>query len=801
MGPSRFSRPAGALASPAREREDPVWAGQAFDPECFDLERSQAGGGAIAAVSDGGAFGEWIEDEAGLPCFELRLPVPGCDVWHQVGNDRVTATAYADGRTVFYWAEEGLIRLGALLPPPGAVFAVRFGCGYAQWRWRAEGIEGVRRVWAPFGEAPGWRIDEELHGALPRAHTEVLCFSPRPIVGVSLMSRGEPPPRAFSWRERVSWRAMLALGGVSRAVIETLRSALGWHLRLAPQPSKNLPGVLLAPPGGPRPPSLRASWQARIPGAVFVAGLGEGAPQVRTVREGPRTTIEITAVLPAGASRVDTARDEPRTRVEIAAPLPPGTPHVRLSFGIGVEQPAEARGAIETLCAASAAETTAAWRREVCLDLPTAPALAREMRWHEMYLRSAQVRDTVLGGRYVPQGSAYGFIHGLHGAPRDYCISAVALTPFDPDAARETLRLCLRLVRPGGSVAYSHTGAGLPTSAAVHHAPSDLPLFLLWAASELVFAIGDRGLLDEARPVLLRTWRWLRDVVGVGAHGLLRVLSGDWNDPITSFAPSRRAFHRHGESAFNSAMAIFVLPRAAALLPEEAEEMHALAWRLRGAMEAAWAGEWFLRGFDGKGGAIGHDRLFLDSNAWCLIAGIGSETQRRALVQAIAERCDDPSPIGPTVLDRPARVRGGLLPPGWDTNGGVWAAISALTAWGVALHDPYRAWRLLEKQSLAAHARAYPHVWYGIWSGPDSWNSHLGERPGETFIQPATPMREFPVMNSNAHAGPLLALLRVLGIDATPEGLRVVRPAPEAAGAWSLATRVGRWAYSEAPVV
>ncbi len=695
--------------------------------------------------------------------------------------------------------------------------AVRFGCGYAQWRWRAEGIEGVRRVWAPFGDAPGWRIDEELYGSLPPSYTERCRFEPRPIVGVSLMSRREPPPRAFSFRERLSWRAMLALGGVSRAAIETLRSALGWGLRLAPQPSSELPGVLLAPPGGPRPPSLRASWQARIPGAVFVAGLGEGAPQMRTLREGPRTTVEITAPLAAGASRVDTVRDEPRTRVESAAPLAagasradtvrdeprtrvesaaplaPGTPHVRLSFGIGVEQPAGARGAIETLRAASSAETAAAWRREVCLDLPAAPALAREMRWHEMYLRSAQVRDTVLGSRYVPQGSAYGFIHGLHGAPRDYCISAVALAPFDPDAARETLRLCLRLVRPNGSVAYSHTGAGLPTSAAVHHAPSDLPIFLMWAASELIFATGDRGFLEEARPVLLRTWRWLRDVAGVGAHGLLRVLSGDWNDPITSFAPSRRAFHRHGESAFNSAMAAFVLPRAAAILPEEGESMHALAGCLRCAMEAAWAGEWFLRGFDGKGGAIGRDRLFLDSNAWCLIAGIGSETQRQTLVRAIAERCDDPSPIGPTVLDRPARVRGGLLPPGWDTNGGVWAAISALTAWGVALHDPGRAWRLLEKQSLAAHARAYPHVWYGIWSGPDSWNSHLGERPGETFIQPATPMREFPVMNSNAHAGPLLALLRVLGIDATPEGLRRLRPSPAPAGAWSLSTPVGRW--------
>jgi hypothetical protein len=419
------------------------------------------------------------------------------------------------------------------------------------------------------------------------------------------------------------------------------------------------------------------------------------------------------------------------------------------------------------------------------------------MTWHAMHLRSAQVRDAVLGARYVPQGSAYTFVHGLQGAPRDYCFSAVALAYIDPEAARETLRLCLRLVGADGRVAYAHTGAGRPTSAGVHRSPSDLPLFLLWAVTELVFATGDRSFLEEARPVLLRTWGWLRDGVGLGAHDLLRVGSGDWNDPIRAFAPSRRAFRRHGESTFDSAMAAYVLPRAALLLPDVADDMRVLEARLRAALADTWTGAWFARGFDGRGGAIGRDRLFLDANAWCLIARIGSDVQRRTLIAAMEQRCGAPSPIGPTILDRPARVRGGFLPPGWDTNGGVWAAISALVAWGYALHEPELAWRCLLKQTLAAHARAYPKIWYGIWSGPDAWNSVLGDRAGETFVQPATPMREFPVMNSNAHAGPLLALLRVLGIDATPASVAVATRPPAGAGAWRLRTPCGEWSAAD----
>lgn len=95
---------------------------------------------------------------------------------------------------------------------------------------------------------------------------------------------------------------------------------------------------------------------------------------------------------------------------------------------------------------------------------------------------------------------------------------------------------------------------------------------------------------------------------------------------------------------------------------------------------------------------------------------------------------------------------------------------------------------MLHEQSLAAHAAAYPHVWYGIWSGPDSYNSAMGDREGETFVQPATPMTEFPVMNSNAHAGPLLALLKVMGVEAGPNGIVVDPHVPDGIGPWRLRT-------------
>jgi hypothetical protein len=720
---------------------------------------------------DGGDFGDWSEDEDALPCFDLRGAAVAGDVWHAVGNDRITATAHADGATTLYWAEEGLVRVGRSAPLGApAALATRFGCGYAVWRHERGALSIERRVWAPFGEAPALRIEVALAGSLPAIWSETWRFAPYPFLLGPLMSRRVPAPRGAALRERALWNAMLAASSAARALTEGARRALGWRMRLRGRFDPALGAILLATATAPRD-AREAGWIPRLPQVVFLASLGAD-PEARLDGRGRRTDASLRVPLASGAERA------------------------RLAFAVGVAPVAALPELLAALRAAEPRESGAAWRRIWRLELPAAPALERESAWHAVQLRGAQVRDAVLGSRYVPQGSAYSYVHGLQGAPRDYALCALALAFLDPAGARDLLRLSLRLVRADGAVHYAHAGAGMPTSAGVHDAPSDLPLFLLWAVTDYVWAAQDRAFAVEAAPVLARTWRWLRDAIGVGAHGLLRIGSGDWNDPITAFAPSRRAFHRDGESTFDSAMAAYVLPRAALLVPDEAPGMRKLAAALRDAAAATWAGAWFLRGYDGLGGAIGRENLFLDANAWCLVAKIGSDAQRAELIRSIAERCDDPSPIGPTILDRPHRVRAGILPPGHDVNGGVWPAIGALTVWGLALHDPERAWRSLAKQTFAAHARAHPHVWYGIWSGPDAYNSRHGERPGETYVQPATPMREFPVMNSNAHAGPLLALLKALGVEATPGGVVVEPRAPASLGSWRLTTALGAF---EAP--
>lgn len=769
------------------------------------------------AMTDAGSFGSWSTDQFDLPCFDFAidrtqagLVLPDDDPrqpWHQVGNDRIIATAHAGGWTTAYFCDRGHLRLsdtnpahperlggvwsaldsgGATLLSPfvkDQTLQTRWGMGYTEWSAASRGLTLQRRVWAPFGDIPALRIDMTVgrtgsDGPAVAFIEESWGLALYPLLLGGLMTPWTNPPGGHRPTERFLWRCMMAASTTSRGVTEGIRRLYRSRIDLALRVSDDGRTLVVVPTyRGPFKARRldQPAWFDSFPKPIFF-----------TVLAGELLD-----------HRLDAVRG-------MSLKVRPGTDgHVALAVGSIDESEVDAT--LDKIRAASLQRTAGEWSKLLRVQVPGASFLPREAAWHAYYLRSAQVRDDYFDATILPQGSAYSYIHGLHGAVRDYALATVPLTFLYPPGARDNLRLIMQMTRPDGVMFYSHTGVGMCTSAAMHDAPSDLPLWFLWALSEYSWATGDTTFLDESLPFypkangatstvrerILLAWRYLRYQIGVGEHGMLRAGSGDWSDPISLMVKKRSDFHKRGESGFNTAMAVYVLPRAADMVesthPEVAKKMREFAAELRVAMERAWTGRWFLRGWDGNGNSIGSEHLFLDGQVWALIAGIGGAEMCLPLVRQIKERLDDPSPIGATILDRPHSVRLGVLGRGWDCNGGVWAAMNGLLCWGYSLWDPELAWRNFEKQSLAAHARAYPHVWFGIWSGPDAFNSHWADRPGETFVHPATPMQEFPVMNSNMHALPLLALLRLAGVETTPDGI-VVREGRSGNRNWTLST-------------
>ncbi|MGA2924250.1 MAG: hypothetical protein ABSE28_24390 [Candidatus Sulfotelmatobacter sp.] len=445
------------------------------------------------------------------------------------------------------------------------------------------------------------------------------------------------------------------------------------------------------------------------------------------------------------------------------------------------------------------AHSSAAWKADgVRLSVPGEPWVERETSWHNYYLRSNLTYDSFFREHILSQGHVYQYIMGFQGAARDPLQHALPFIFSDPEIVRGIIRYTLKEIQPDGSIPYGIVGSGVPMP--VIFRPSDQEMWLLWLVSEYVLATRDKGFLDQRIPLyprreatpadptirelVERSFVHLVEGLGVGEHGIMRLSNGDWNDDVVvGHVPRALAeeVRRQGESVLNAAMACYVLEHYARSLvyvgdTKTAEQARVKAEGQRRAVREYWAGRWFRRAWLGPHiGWIGEDHVWLEPQPWAIIGGAATLEQRKILVSALDEFVRKPSPIG-ALLQNPGdpTMR---TPVGTLTNGGVWPSINGTLIWALALVDGAQAWDEWKKNSLAMHAEAYPEIWYGIWSGPDTYNSVLSRYPGQTmFAEPPSPdyktqadwgfnWTDYPVMNMHPHAWPLYSAAKLLGLE------------------------------------
>ena len=424
-----------------------------------------------------------------------------------------------------------------------------------------------------------------------------------------------------------------------------------------------------------------------------------------------------------------------------------------------------------------------------------APIAEREIPWHAALLTGGAATDGVLGDHTLNQGSAYSFVVGFNGAARDPLQHALPLVYFEPDLALSVLRNTCSWATPDGELPYALDGAKRPWTNMWQ--PSDQNLWALWLAAEYAAATGDLAAFDEpltyhpaygADPVplrehLRRQFRHFVDEIGLGEHGHVRMRNADWNDMAVTSAVEELGIERSlmiekGESVLNSAMAAWVLPVYAGLCDRlgedsQAAEARALGESLRQAVAGEWNGRWFRRAYAPGRGAIGDDECWLEVQPWAILCGAADTEQARALLETIDRSARAESSLGARVRF-PSRT--GVEPPGEGTNGGIWFSINMTLIWAAARVYPELAWNEWRRMTLTAHQEVYPDIWEGTLSGPDEYNAPESPRAGHTWAIPALNigMQAFPVNNLHSHAQPLLAYLRLLGIEPTDEGsLRV----------------------------
>ena len=243
---------------------------------------------------------------------------------------------------------------------------------------------------------------------------------------------------------------------------------------------------------------------------------------------------------------------------------------------------------------------------------------------------------------------------------RDTCQDMLAIACRRPFWAADVFRYLVSQQYEDGHVPHQcNPVERSPADPAVH---IDNPLWLAMLAHAIVAETGALALLDEQLPWLSRkdnlspvgragVWKHLLRIVdfmeaNLGAHGIPLTHHGDWNDAIGKFSKRGK-----GESLFAAQQYAYVLRLLANLAATRGDA--AAATRLKrvrvrqmaAILACGWDGAWWRRGFDDDGRPIGSrhcefGKIWLNTQSWAILGGVGSRARRMRAMDAVAEQLD-----------------------------------------------------------------------------------------------------------------------------------------------------------------
>jgi hypothetical protein len=802
------------------------------------------------AAYGSGSFGTWMEDEFGLPAFRYtanqttdphaETPVrPGIlgprEHIHQVGNDRIIALASNYGhvrvrqdegcpkilndvdpeRSQFGgglgYLTDGKETLSTYYDGSDAGFERVFGVGYFRKRVAGPSYTVDQVIWAPFGDDPVLvsqaTVTNETDAPATVRWVEYWGCEPQQLSFRSFiesMFQGVAPSqvrrefgrlfeptvtRLDGMRGMRDSKRFTGRPGADEAAWERAKGTLG-----------RMPNGFISPIGELRPGtdfelldmpqtflvSLDGPATGMMSDAQLFFGAG-GIAHPSGLNRGPGGSADFTQIGFLLERTIELRPREKRTVSFLYGYLPEG---FELRALIAKYTDAQAGGL---------KKSSEEWkRRGMRFDVPAEPWIKRESTWNHYYLRSSQTFDDYFGEHILNQNGFYQYTMGFQGAARDPLQHCLPFLFSDAEIVRSILRYTLKEVRDDGSVPYGIVGHGV-VAPMISDKASDLPLWLLWTASEYVLATRDVGFLDEriparfsamagrtesVRKLLERCYRHQVDHVGVGEHGIVRMLADDWNDGLlaTWAQSAMKESIDKGESVLNAAMSAWVFDEYARMLKYAgdgsgvSDEATKSAARDRVAARAQWNGRWLKRAWLGpKLGWLGDETLWIEPQPWAILGGVTSAEQSRELMKNVNELLRR-GPLGATQMSDGPDMRSGGSSVGTLERGAIWPSLNQTLVWALAGMDKEMAWDEWKKNTLARHAATYPNLWYGVWSGNDSYNSTLNKNPGGAANEQYFPGTDFPVLNVHAHACYLYSATKLLGIEFTEAGVKM-RPA------------------------
>ncbi|NLP58307.1 GH36-type glycosyl hydrolase domain-containing protein [Lutibacter sp. B1] len=345
-----------------------------------------------------------------------------------------------------------------------------------------------------------------------------------------------------------------------------------------------------------------------------------------------------------------------------------------------------------------------------------------------------------------------GFVHQIPERARERIID-IASTQF-PDGG------CYHQYQPLTKKGNNDIGGGF----------NDDPMWLILGTVSYIKESGDFSILDEMVPFdndmsIAKTLfghltvSFDHVVNNLGPHGLPLIGRADWNDCLNlncfSNDPNESFQTTENQSEGTKAESLMI----AGLFVVYGKEYVTLCERLGNTKEAkraqvhvdemvsaikkhGWDGEWFLRAYDYYGNKIGSDeneegKIFIESNGWCTMAGIGKEEGlvEKAL-DSVKERLDCEYGI---VLNNPAFTKYyveygeiSTYPPGYKENAGIFCHNNPWIIIGeTEIGRGDQAWEYFRKicpsylEDISELHRTEPYVYAQMIAGKDAY------KPGE----------------------------------------------------------------------
>ena len=420
------------------------------------------------------------------------------------------------------------------------------------------------------------------------------------------------------------------------------------------------------------------------------------------------------------------------------------------------------------------------------LDTVPDPPLRAELLWDAHALLAMATYAAYYRQAFIPQGMTYDYVMDLNCGPRDHLQHALGAACFAPELARSSILYTLCQMSPSGAIKFTVSGNGLTSNSS--WSPSDQSIFLFQAVGEYLRITQDWSILEAATPFadsdeapgsvfqkLQRAFAYLRDHVSTGPHGLVRLLTGDWNDQIYAGVPQHQ-YRDTAESHMNAAMVMAIVPPLteqldayartkpagyAADMTRLAHDMRLYADGITQALMRDMEGRTFARrAWLAPGKALGEDAMFLEPQAFLLQARDFPVERKYELWREMQRRLIDREALGPRQRERPAADT--RMVPGTSENGGFWYSLAGQAIAGVATFDRQAALALLDRMTFRSFARRYPDYWVGRWTAPDTFNATIS---GD-FAGLPRPMDDglycrMATYCAHAHAWPIYAYSRI----------------------------------------